>query len=162
MMQRLFPAPRLSLVLTLTWLALNGSLSLGQTLLGLLFGFAAPALLAPLRPARTRLGRYDAMLRLSLRVSIDGLRSCWLVLVSLRGSAAPTRFITVPLDIRSNAGLAALAVVTTMVPGTVWCELARDGSRLLLHVWDPPADDASFITHYKQTYEQPLMEIFQS
>jgi multisubunit Na+/H+ antiporter MnhE subunit len=35
------------------WLMLNG-FSLGQLLLGVLFGVGAPALLAPLRPARPR------------------------------------------------------------------------------------------------------------
>ena len=39
--------------------------------------------------------------------------------------------------------------------------LARDSSALLLHVWDAP-DEAAFIAHYKQRYEQPLREIFES
>jgi multicomponent K+:H+ antiporter subunit E len=53
-----------------------------------------------------------------------------------------------------------LALITTIVPGTVWSELAPDRSRLLLHVFDS-ADDASFIAHYKTRYERPLQEIFE-
>ena len=67
----------------------------------------------------------------------------------------------IPLELRDPSALAALAVITTVVPGTVWCELARDGSALLLHVWDAP-DEAAFIAHYKRCYEQPLREIFES
>jgi len=66
----------------------------------------------------------------------------------------------VPLDVRNVHALAALALITTIVPGTVWSELAPDRSRLLLHVFDS-ADDASFVAHYKARYEQPLQEIFE-
>ena len=52
-------------------------------------------------------------------------------------------------------------MITTVVPGTVWCELARDSSSLLLHVWNAPDVDA-FVAHYKHAYERPLMEIFES
>jgi multicomponent K+:H+ antiporter subunit E len=38
--------------------------------------------------------------------------------------------------------------------------LALDRSILLMHVFDL-ADEASFIAHFKATYERPLMEIFQ-
>ena len=57
------------------------------------------------------------------------------------------------------SALAALAMVTTVVPGTVWCELAPDNSAVTLHVWDL-VSEASFIHHYKSRYEAPLLEIF--
>ena len=61
---------------------------------------------------------------------------------------------------RDANGLAALAVITTIVPGTVWSELALDRSAFLLHVFDLD-DEASFIAWFKSRYERPLMEIFQ-
>ena len=60
----------------------------------------------------------------------------------------------------SSSALPSRASSHQTVPGTVWCELARDGSALLLHVWDAP-DEAAFVAHYKQRYEQPPREIFE-
>ena len=51
-----------------------------------------------------------------------------------------------------------LALVTTIVPGTVWSELAADRSALLLHVWDV-GDEGDFIRQFKARYEQPIREI---
>ena len=82
-------------------------------------------------------------------------------LVKSRVQPPNSRFVVIPLDLRDPTALAALAMITTVVPGTVWCELARDGSSLLLHVWDAP-DTEAFIEHYKRAYERPLMEIFES
>ncbi|MNJ75557.1 putative monovalent cation/H+ antiporter subunit E [compost metagenome] len=51
-------------------------------------------------------------------------------------------------------------MITTVIPGTIWSELALDRSILLLHVFDLD-DEAQFIEHFKQAYERPLMEIFE-
>ena len=66
--------------------------------------------------------------------------------------------ITDPL--RDPLGLAALAMVTTVVPGTVWSEIALDRSALLLHVWDAD-DETAFVARFKARYEKPLREIFE-
>ena len=163
-MKRLLPAPLLTAALIFMWLVLNRSLSLGQILLAVLFGVAAPALLAPLRPARPRIRHPLVVLRLIGVVGVDVIRSSldvfW-TLVKSRVQPPNSRFVVIPLDLRDHTALAALAMITTVVPGTVWCELARDGSSVLLHVWDA-ADTEAFIEHYKRAYERPLMEIFES
>ncbi|CAM5789539.1 Na+/H+ antiporter subunit E [Ottowia pentelensis] len=164
MMKRLFPAPLMSAALMAMWLVLNASLAVGDVLLAVLLGLVVPALLAPLRPARPRIRHPLTVLRLIGVVGLDVLESNWLVLRTLLtrpGQPTHARFVRIPLDLRDPSALAALAVITTVVPGTVWCELARDSSALLLHVWDAP-DEAAFIAHYKQRYEQPLREIFES
>ena len=163
-MRRWLPAPLLSAALIVMWLVLNRPFGLGQLLLALLFGVAAPALLAPLRPARPRIRHPLVVLRLIGVVGVDVIRSSldvfW-TLVKSRVQPPNSRFVVIPLDLRDPTALAALAMITTVVPGTVWCELARDGSSLLLHVWDAP-DTEAFIEHYKRAYERPLMEIFES
>ena len=140
-MKRLLPAPLLTAALICMWLVLNRSLSLGQILLAVLFGVAAPALLAPLRPARPRIRHPLVVLRLIGVVGVDVIRSSldvfW-TLVKSRVQPPNSRFVVIPLDLRDPTALAALAMITTVVPGTVWCELARDGSSLLLHVWTRP------------------------
>jgi multicomponent K+:H+ antiporter subunit E len=71
-----------------------------------------------------------------------------------------SKFVVIPLDLRDSVGLAALAMVTTVVPGTVWSELALDRSAVMLHVWDVD-DEQTFIDRYKRRYEKPLREIFE-
>ena len=164
MMKRLFPAPLLSAALIVAWLVLNASLAAGDVLLAVGLGLAVPALLAPLRPARPRIRHPLTVLRLIAVVGRDVLWSNALVLrtlVTRPGRPMHKRFVRIPLELRDPSALAALAVITTVVPGTVWCELARDSSAMLLHVWDAP-DEAAFIAHYKRAYEQPLRETFES
>ena len=162
-MKRLFPAPWLSLSLWVLWLLLNLSLSAGNLLLGAVLGFLAPLMFAPLRPLPIRIRRPGVMIKLFLMVGRDVVMSniavAWGVLRA--GHHPPrSRFIKIPLDLRDANGLAALSMITTVVPGTIWSELALDRSVLLLHVFDLD-DEVTFIEHFKTAYERPLMEIFE-
>lgn len=162
-MNRLFPAPLLSLACALLWLLLNLSLSPGNLLLAALLGVLAPLLMRSLRPQPVRIRKPWTVLRLLGRVGIDvvvsNLQVAWAVL-NLGRREPHSTFVKVPLDLRDAHGLAALSTITTVVPGTVWSELALDRSVLLLHVFDL-GDEARFIAHFKATYERPLMEIFE-
>jgi multicomponent K+:H+ antiporter subunit E len=162
-MRRLFPAPLLSVALLLLWLLLNLSLSAGQVLLGIFFGVLAPLLMAPLRPSHPHIRRPLRVLELLGRVGIDLLVSNvkvgWQVW-NLGRRPPRSAFVKVPLELRDPAGLATLSIVCTVIPGTVWSELALDRSLLLIHVFDLD-DEVRFIAHFKATYERPLMEIFQ-
>ncbi|MDO5692688.1 MAG: Na+/H+ antiporter subunit E [Pseudomonadota bacterium] len=161
-MKRLLPWPLLSLAMIVMWLVLNG-FSLGQGLLGVLFGVGAPALLAPLRPARPRVRHPITVIRLILTVGHDVIQSTIQVFVGvLRDRRQPVRsaYVIIPLELRDPTGLASLTMITTVVPGTVWSELARDSSAMLLHVWDVP-DETEFVAFFKRRYEQPLIEIFE-
>ena len=162
-MNRLFPAPLLSVSLFALWLLLNLSVSPGNLLLATALGVLAPLLMAPLRPQHAHVRRPLAIARLIGRVGIDVIMSNLLVACGvLRAGKQPPRsaFVHIPLALHDPHGLAALSMITTVVPGTVWSELALDRSVLLLHVFDLD-DEAAFIQHFKDTYERPLMEIFQ-
>jgi multicomponent K+:H+ antiporter subunit E len=161
-MRRWLPSPLLSAALWALWLLLNDSLAPAHVLLGALAGWAVPLLVAPLKPPGPRLHRPGVLVRLVLRVGGDVVRSALQVAGGvLRAHRRPLRsaFVAVPLDLRDAHGLAALAIITTVVPGTVWCELAGDASAVLLHVFDLE-DEAAFIDEYKARYELPLKEIF--
>jgi multicomponent K+:H+ antiporter subunit E len=162
-LRRLLPSPYLSAILFVLWLVLNQSLSPGHLLLGVLLGLAGPVGTASLRPSRVRLHSLGLALRLAITVAGDVVVSNLQVakVVWRTGRQAPaSRFVRVPLDIRDAYGLAALAMITTIVPGTVWTELALDRSALLLHLFQADDDDA-FVAYFKQRYERPLMEIFE-
>ena len=163
MIRRLLPSPLLTLALIVMWLVLNESFSPGQIILGVVVGVAAPALLGSLRPARPHIRHPGALLRLILAVGHDVIQSnleVFWTLLRMRARPVHSRFIEIPLELRDPSGLASLAMITTVVPGTVWCELARDGSAVLLHAWDAPDADA-FIALYKSRYERPLIQIFE-
>lgn len=162
-MKRLLPSPWLSLGLWAGWLLLSHSLAVGHLLLGAVLAVILPLLLAPLRPTPGALRRWGLLLRLILRVGGDVIRSAIEVTVGIwrSPSRAPRgRFVRVPLELRDPHALAALAMISAVVPGTVWSELAVDHSAVLIHVFDV-ADEAAFIQHFKQDYERPLKEIFE-
>ena len=164
-MRRLLPAPLLSCVLAVCWLALARSVDAAQVLLALIFALALPAMFAPLRPSRARVARLPMLLLLMARVAGDVVASNLAMLRSLlrlRRQPPRSAFVLVPLELRDPSALAALALITAIVPGTVWCELARDSSALLLHVWDlPEGGEGAMTTHYKARYERALLHIFE-
>ena len=161
--KRLVPAPLLSAALLALWLALARETSLGQILLGLALALAVPMVTASLRTTLVRVRRPLTVVRFILTVGHDVVLSNFEVawgVVAWRWRKPFARFVTIPLELRDPHGLAALAMVTTVVPGTVWSELALDRSAVMLHVWNVD-DEAAFVARYKARYERPLQEIFE-
>lgn len=165
MIRRILPSPLLSAALGMLWLLLNQSVSPGHLLIAAILAVVMPLLSAPLRPQRGHIAKPWLLARLVLAVGHDVMLSALQVArgVLWAGRREPnSRFVRIPLELRDGHALAALAVITTGVPGTIWTELAHDRSSLLLHVFDlDPDGEAAFIAHYKQRYERPLMEIFE-
>lgn len=87
-------------------------------LLAGLLAVAIPLLTAGLRPAPVRIRRPGGVLRLLLQ---PGSRR------------HPPGFVHVALDLRDPNGLAALAMIVCLTPGTAWAELSMDRASLLLH-----------------------------
>lgn len=162
LLRRILPAPVLSATLLALWLVLARSISPGQLLWGLLLAWIVPLMTANLR-AKAQVKRPLTVLRFLALVTRDVLASNLEVAWSLlrwRQRRPNAAFVIIPLELRDPAGLAVLAMVTTIVPGTVWSEIALDRSRLMLHVWDVDEEEA-FIRRFKARYEAPLREIFE-
>lgn len=162
-MKRWLPSPLLSAGLWALWLLLNETLEPAHLLLGAFLGWLAPILVAPLKPPGPAPRRPLVLARLILRVGRDVVLSALDVAGGvLRSGRKPPRgtFVQVPLDLRDPHALAALAIITAVVPGTVWCELAADSTSVLIHVFDL-GGEAEFIAMYKRSYELPLKEIFE-
>ena len=163
-MKKFVPAPFWSVTLFALWILLARSTSPGTMLLGVGLAYVVPALTVKLRSMPGgRVKQPVVIARYCLTVCRDVVLSnvavAWGVLFS-RSERHQSRFVIIPIDLRDPVALAALAMVTTVVPGTVWSELALDRSALLLHVWDV-GDEQAFIARYKARYEQPLREIFE-
>ncbi|CAN5703783.1 Na+/H+ antiporter subunit E [soil metagenome] len=166
-MKRIFPAPLLSVALFALWMILNPTPSAGQFLLALLVAVVGPLATVSLRPVPVRIRRPRVLLRLLAHVLADVFSSNKAVFIAVFRSdrIEPTgTFVKVPLALHDPNGLAALAIIMCITPGTIWTELSLDRSVLLLHVFNlgsGPTDEAEFIARIKSRYEQPLIEIFE-
>ncbi|WP_312567608.1 Na+/H+ antiporter subunit E [Comamonas sp.] len=163
MMKRLFPAPLLSVALFVLWLLLNHSVSKGHIVLGAILGLMIPVLTRGLRPLPVRVRHPWTILKLFLTVVADTSASNFqvvrfLLLPKMRKHQAA--FVHVPLELQDPNGLAVLAMITCITPGTAWAEISRDRSVLLMHVLEVD-DPQTIVEHVKTKYERPLMEIFE-
>ena len=162
LLNRLAPAPLTSAALFILWLALARSTSTGHVLLALGLAIVVPIVTSRLRP-RAKVRRPLVVARFILTVGYDVVRSNFEVardVLRWRWRRPSSTFVVIPLELRDPLGLAALCIVTTIVPGTVWSELALDRSAMLLHVWNVD-EESAFITRFKARYEKPLKEIFE-
>lgn len=160
-MRRFLPAPLLSATLFVAWLMLNQSASAGHLSLAALFAVTLPLVFRGLRVESPRVGRPAVIVRLILRVIADIVRSNIEVARRILGpeSRIHPRFVWVPLSIRDAHGIAALAGIITMTPGTLSADLTDDRSHLLVHAFNVD-DEQALIASIKERYEAPLMEIF--
>ena len=163
MMKKVLPAPLVSLGVFVVWLLLNQSLSRGHLVLAMLLALGLPVMFKDLRPQKVRVRHLGTVLRLCFTVVADTTRSNIAVLRFLLRPGErrhASDFVKIPLDLRDPNGLAVLAMIVCITPGTAWAELSRDRSMLMLHVLE--MDDAQAIAqHVKASYERPLMEIFE-
>ena len=163
MMKKILPAPLVSFGLFVVWLLLNRSLSPGHLLLALLLALGLPVLFKELRPQKVRVRHLGTVLRLCWTVVVDTTQSNIAVLRFLllpRTRRHSADFVKIPLELRDPNGLAVLAMIVCITPGTVWAELSRDRSMPMLHVLEVH-DREAIVQHVQTRYERPLMEIFE-
>ena len=162
-MSRLVPHPLMSLAILVMWLFLT-RFSLGHLILGSVIGLIAGRALAALHPEGPRLRRWDQIVRLFFIVALDIIRSnaavAWLIMTNQRGGHSRSEFVDIPLDLRSQPGLAILAIIVTATPGTAWVEYKPKEGTLLLHIFDLVDEDA-WRELIKNRYEALLLEIFE-
>ncbi|HET7062423.1 MAG TPA: Na+/H+ antiporter subunit E [Nitrosospira sp.] len=145
------------------WLLLNNSLSAAQIVLGLVLTIVIAALTAAIRPLTARPHHLLTAVRLFLVVLWDIVRSNFAVARVILGTEkrrSNSGFMSIPIDMRDQYGLAMLACIITATPGTLWAGLSQDGCALTIHVLDLQ-DEETWVNTIKQRYERPLMEIFE-
>ena len=163
MIRLIFPAPLLSVALFVLWLLLNHSVSAGHMVLGAILGLLIPIATRGLRPLPVKVRHPWTIVKLAFTVFKDTSLSNYqvvrfLLFPKLRRNRAG--FVHIPLELQDPNGLAVLAMITCITPGTAWAELSRDRSMLLMHVLEIE-DPQVIIDHIKTQYERPLMEIFE-
>lgn len=160
---RLLPHPALSAFLAVLWLFLVNDFSAGHVVLGALVGVAVPLVTSVYWPDVPKLRRPRAVLGYAGVVLVDivvsNIEVARLVLFR-RGETLRSRFVTVPLDLKSPEAVAVLAGTITLTPGTLSADLCADGGAILVHCLETD-DPEGVVARIKQRYEQRLMEIFE-
>ncbi len=162
-MRRLLPNPLLSLALFLASVLLSGSVEPPALLLAVVAALLLPFATRVFRIAPVRGHAPTAIAKLTGTVVIDVLRSNWSVAQILLAPPRQQRvsgFIDVPLTLRDRHGLATLALILTMTPGTLWVSYEEASGHLRLHVLDL-VDEQAWVRLIKDRYERRLMEIFE-
>lgn len=160
-MRTWLPSPLISLAVFLCWLLLVDTVAVAHLLLAALLAIVLPLWTERLRPQRAHMRKPRLAAMLALTVLWDIVLSNIEVARRILGreSAIHPGFVWIPLDIRNEHGIATLAGIITLTPGTLSAELAPDRKHLLVHCFH--LDDASAtIAQIKQRYETPLREIF--
>jgi multicomponent K+:H+ antiporter subunit E len=160
-MNRLLPAPLLSIVLFVVWLLLNG-VAAAQLALGALLAIAIPLITERVRIHRPRIGDWGEVARLGAVVLVDIVVSNVRVARQILGperNISP-RFVWVPLTVTDPNAIVTLAGIITMTPGTLSADLTDDRLYLLVHALDA-GDESDVIATIKRRYEAPLKRIFE-
>lgn len=155
------PSPVLSVMVAGVWLMLVNSLAPAHLLSALILGLILPLPMQRLRTTQAGLRHPGKIFRLTVKVLWDIVLSNIEVARRILGPESALRpdFIWIPLDIQNPYGIATLAGIITMTPGTLSAELSPDNRYLLVHCFNL-ADAQDQIEQIKQRYEAPLMEIF--
>ena len=159
------PFPFVSLGLCALWLMLNQTLDAANLLFGAALGIVVPLLTRRLQAlGYPRMRAPLVFARLIALASVEIVRSCYnvsIIILFKNGQSVNSQFIRVPLTLRDPHGLALLACLINMTPGTVWVEIFPERHELSLHVFDLH-DMQWWIDTIKGSYEQPLIEIFET
>lgn len=150
-----------ALFLGVFWVAITGSVSVGNVLLGIVVGYACIALVrgsigSPI--GRPHLGR---LLVLSLVFLYEIVASAWRVakLVLRRRIDVQPAIIGYPLSVKSDFEIMLLANMVTLTPGTLSVDVSDDRSTLYIHAIDS-RDDAQTIADIERTFERRIREAF--
>ncbi|WP_224814516.1 Na+/H+ antiporter subunit E [Hasllibacter sp. MH4015] len=162
MLSRLIPHPLLSVTLTLVWLGLVNTFTLGNLILGSFFGLVIPMATAAYWPDRPKLARPLKIVEYVLVVIWDIIVAnvqVALIILFRREPTINSQWVPVPLDLTSAEAITVLAGTITMTPGTVSAMLSADGRSILVHCLHTDDPD-SVRDEIKTRYERRLKEIF--
>jgi multicomponent K+:H+ antiporter subunit E len=160
-MSRLVPAPAVSVLLALSWIALTDS-SAAHIVLAIVLAISIPILAAPFLQGLPRARRPLRALLLVGRVVADVVVANVAVARLVLGRMERPRpaFLEVPLDVTNTYALTLLATIITMTPGTVSAALSPDARVLYVHALNVD-DTAALVATIKRRYERLLMEILE-
>lgn len=161
MNNRVLPYPLLAAALFGMWVLLTG-FSPGHVLLGAVIALLVSRVMMTVAPEAPRIRFGRAMLKLTALVVTDIARSNLAVarIVLFHPHQRKSGFIQLPTELRSPYALAALAIILTATPGTLWLQHDPARNVILIHVLDL-VDESEWIELINNRYERLLKEIFE-
>lgn len=159
-MTRWLPDPWMASTLTLLWLLLVNTVTIGHLLLGALLGIAVSSATRAFWRQRPRLRRPWGLLRFVARVLGDILIANLQVARLVLGPTERLRpaFIEIPLELTDETAIVLLAEVISLTPGTLSADIGTDRRYLFVHTLDT-RDPGALVAEIKARYEAPLKEI---
>jgi multicomponent K+:H+ antiporter subunit E len=163
MLRRIFPHPLMTVALIGIWMLLVNKLAVGSLVLATILGIAIPLLTEAWWPNRPRIRNVPAL------IAYTGLVIWDIILANIAvarivlfkpNSQIQSRWITIPLDLRTPEAITVLAATITLTPGTVTADMSACGRALLIHSLHAPDPDA-IRDEIKQRYETRLKRIFE-
>jgi multicomponent K+:H+ antiporter subunit E len=149
-------------MLVVVWMLLLNSFTFGGLLLGVLFGIAVPILTQPYWPNRPRVRfgwtMIDYLAVVIWDIVVANFEVARLILFR-RNRDLRSRWLVIPLELRSPEAITTLAGTISLTPGTVTADVSADGHSLLVHSLDV-ADEAAAVARIKSRYEARLLRIF--
>lgn len=161
-LQRWLPHPLLAAALVVLWLFLLNDFSAGGLVVGIVLAIAISILTSQFWPDRPVVRSWPKAFEFMLLVAWDVVVANVIVarlILFCPVKDLNTRWVTVPIDLKTPEAIAILAGTITMTPGTVSSDISADGRSLLVHCLDAP-DAETAVREMKARYEARLMEIF--
>lgn len=162
MIRRLLPHPALSVLVAVVWMLLVNEFTVGALFLALVVGVVAPLITSRFWPDRPKI-RFGPDLAGYVGIVVwdiveANFQVAWIILTR-RNRDIRSRWLVVPLELRSPEAITVLAGTITLTPGTVTADVSGDGRALLVHALDV-ADPEAEVARIKQRYETRLMKVF--
>lgn len=161
MLNKILPAPFLSLFLLVFWLLLQNTISAGLLILGVILAILIPLYTNRGRDFPATIHRpfkvVEYFVLLLIDILISNLNIAAIILMPSR--KIKPALIEYPLDIVGEVPITVLASTISLTPGTITAEIRRDGRALLIHALNVHDPD-KLIQSIKQRYEMRLKEIF--
>lgn len=163
MLRRLFPHPYLSLTLVAIWFMLVNQWKLGSLVMAILLATILPLVTSAWWPDRARVRHPLRLLGYTALVFWDiivaNFQVAYVILFVPRDKVQ-SRWVTVPLELKSPEAVSLLAGTITMTPGTLSSDMSACGRALLVHALHAPDPDA-VRDQIKSRYEARLKRIFE-
>lgn len=162
MMHRLLPHPALSGLLVVVWMLLVNELTFGALFLALVFGVLVPLVTSRFWPDRPSIrfgpdmAAYVAVVLFDIVVA--NFEIAWIILTR-RNRDLRSRWLVVPVELRSAEAITMLAGTISLTPGTVSSDVSADGRSLLVHALDS-GDPEADVARIKRRYEARLLKVF--
>jgi multicomponent K+:H+ antiporter subunit E len=145
------------------WLLLVNQIKVGSLVMAVILATVIPLLTQAYWPDRPRIRSLPALAGYALLVVWDIILANIIVariILFKPNDRIETRWITVPLDLRTPEAITMLAATITLTPGTVTADMSACGRALLIHSLHAPDPDA-VRDEIKSRYETRLKRIFE-